>query len=174
MGWGEKIMKQTFKIFIGGLFLLILSTAFSVQAAIMYVGPSEIYTTISAAVTTATSGDTIVVKDGTYDEHVLIDKSITLQAENQHNAIIGGPAASQGGCVLLQTDNITIDGFTISGDLGGGPPGILIQNSSSGHTIKNRLLTRICAPFLAFPACPYSALVVLRTFWLIYNLLHYD
>ena len=84
------------------------------------------YTTISAAVLVATPGSIIVVCDGTYQEQVTIDKSLTLQAvadPNQH-AIVKAPSVmTDPKAIILVTGalamNVTIDGFMITGPGGG-------------------------------------------------------
>ncbi|MEM2962781.1 MAG: right-handed parallel beta-helix repeat-containing protein, partial [Candidatus Bathyarchaeia archaeon] len=50
-----------------------------VRAAELHVGPGQPYTTIQAAVNAANPGDTIIVHPGTYDEQVVVDKSLTIQ-----------------------------------------------------------------------------------------------
>ena len=45
----------------------------------LYVGPSGNYSTIQAAINAAASGNIIVVDPGTYNERIVINKSLTLQ-----------------------------------------------------------------------------------------------
>lgn len=58
---------------------LVLLLAATVQAATLNVGPGQTYTTIQAAVTAASPGDTIHVAAGTYAEQVTIAKALTLE-----------------------------------------------------------------------------------------------
>jgi len=50
------------------------------SAADVYVGTGETYTTIQDAVTAATAGDTIIVRDGTYNENVDVGKELTIRS----------------------------------------------------------------------------------------------
>ena len=77
-----------------------------------YVGSAEDYTTIQAGIDAASTGDTIVVADGTYTEgQVDVDKGLILQST-------GGASActikvdAYGFCVIA--DDVTIDGFTFT------------------------------------------------------------
>ena len=83
-----KCLKQN-RLWINFLFILLFLIHFTnVNADTLYVGPGETYTTISDAVTASVAGDTIIVKDGTYNEIVTVDKSLIIYAENQHQAIL--------------------------------------------------------------------------------------
>ncbi|MCZ2809141.1 MAG: pectinesterase family protein, partial [Candidatus Bathyarchaeota archaeon] len=48
------------------------------------------YATIQEAINNANEGDTIFVRAGTYYEHVVVDKALSLVGENKHNTIIDG------------------------------------------------------------------------------------
>jgi len=108
-------------------------------ATVIYVGPSETYTTINAGIGATVDGDTVIVRDGSYDETVMVDKSIMLQAEHQHLAIIGGPGSTSG-FLVLDADSIVIDSLKIDSYVNG-PPGLAILNGTSGHIIKNNYVT---------------------------------
>lgn len=76
--------------------------------------------TITAAVTKASSGDTISVADGSYPELVAVTKTLTINGD-QHGvdarsrsgaeSVVGSPI----GAFQIEADNVTIDGFTIQG-----------------------------------------------------------
>lgn len=85
----------------------------SSRSTTLYVGgrgPGN-YSTIQSAIDNASNGDTIYVSEGIYYENVRINKSLTLTGETRDNTIID---AKQSGCpVVLATNGITIDGFTL-------------------------------------------------------------
>ena len=67
--------------------------------------------TMQEAINTASPGDTIYVYNGTYCEHVVVNKSISLIGENKENTIIDG---SQNGTVVsITADYVSISGLTI-------------------------------------------------------------
>jgi len=71
----------------------------------------EDYTSIQSAINAAVSGDTIYVYSGTYEENIVINKTITLIGENNVNTIING---SDYGYVLnISANHVSISSFTI-------------------------------------------------------------
>ena len=75
------------------------------------------FSTIQAAVNAASSGDTIIVRDGTYTENVNVNKDyLTIQSENGAEVTIIQSAGSALGVFWLTgVDHVTISGFTIKG-----------------------------------------------------------
>jgi nitrous oxidase accessory protein NosD len=74
------------------------------------------YPTISAAVNSASPGDTILVKSGVYYENLLINKSLTLIGEDSQTTIVigtGGIERGQSTVFTLAADQVEISGFTI-------------------------------------------------------------
>ena len=58
---------------------------------IIPVGPTRKYTTIQSAITAAFPGDILMVDPGTYNESLLVNKSLTIQAvSNASDTIIDG------------------------------------------------------------------------------------
>jgi parallel beta-helix repeat protein len=65
----------------------------------------------------AGDGDTILVLSGIYNEHVIIDKSLTIIGENRSNTVIDGGNAES--VVKISASNVTIKELTIRhGDVG--------------------------------------------------------
>ncbi len=92
--------------------LVILPT--SVKAGTLYVGgagPGN-YTTIQEAIDAAGIGNTVYVFSGTYYEHVLINKSISLIGESNDTTVIDG--GGDGSTVTVTADWVNVSGFTLT------------------------------------------------------------
>lgn len=85
----------------------------------------------------AVGRSTVYVYNGTYNEHIIVNKSINLIGEDKDTTIIDGIKES-GDAVFIDADWVNISGFTIQ-NIGGGD-GIRINskyNTISGNTISN-------------------------------------
>jgi hypothetical protein len=69
-------------------------------------GPTY-YATIQAAIDAASPGHTIEVCAGTYNERVIIDKSLTLQGVNEANVIINGSSFGDNGNGITINNGVT-------------------------------------------------------------------
>ena len=69
------------------LAMLIFVNIGCASASVIYV-PDD-YVKIQWAVDNADTGDTIIVRDGTYPNNIIVRNSLTIMAENKHQAIIG-------------------------------------------------------------------------------------
>jgi parallel beta-helix repeat protein len=85
------------------------------QGIWLYVGGSGPgnYTRIQDAIENASDGDTVFVYGGRYNEHLVISTAIDLLGESTNTTIIETVAADYNTCILLDSSNITISGFTI-------------------------------------------------------------
>jgi len=94
--------------------VLLLLATFGTQITIP-VSASEwhVYSgdSIQAAINLANSGDTIFVHAGTYYEHVVVNKTVSLVGENPANTIIDGNGT--GRVVRIEASNVMIINFTI-------------------------------------------------------------
>lgn len=117
------------------------------------------FLTIAEAVAAASDGDTILVRPGTYEESLSIDKSITLRGDGGRDAVtITLPAGSPGveltdgaegdpsdplvtytvpAGIRLLADDVTISGLTISGLR----PGIAIAVDAGGSSLDELVVT---------------------------------
>jgi len=75
---------------------------------VLYVGGSGAnnYTKIQDAINDANNGDTIFVYDGTYEEQIIVDKSIIIKGEDLNTIVIGG--------FYVVANYTTIENFSIT------------------------------------------------------------
>lgn len=72
--------------------------------------PSD-YPTIQQAVNAASSGSVVLVSNGVYHEHVIVNKSLQLIGNDRTNTIIDSDDSGTG--ITVIADNVVIDGFTL-------------------------------------------------------------
>jgi len=122
------------------LFLLLMTAILfpnlaRIHASTLTVGCGADYSTISAAVGAASTGDTIQVCAGTYNEAVSVNKSLKLiSRDGEANTIISLPTTSGSIVVYVTANAVTVSGFTLQGGL----MGIQLTGSTSS-TITNNL-----------------------------------
>jgi parallel beta-helix repeat protein len=92
--------------------------------------PTADFTNIQPAINAASSGDTIYVYDGTYNENLAINKALTIQAASR--PVIDGGAA--GDCISISANNVIISGFDIRNGYNG------IGGQTSGSTFSNNVI----------------------------------
>jgi parallel beta-helix repeat protein len=98
--------------------------------------------TIQEAINTAENGSTIQVPSGTYYEHVIINKTISLIGENASTTIVDGN--DNGTVVQVTTNNVNISGFTLQNSgWGWYRSGIETQNVSNCR-LENNILFHTC------------------------------
>jgi len=95
-------------------------------------GPADFHT-IQGAINGTNPGDTIYVYNGTYYEHITVDKSLTLIGENKCTTIIDG--SLNGTVIKMVADNVRISEFTIRN----GYEGIILR--SNGNTVSHNNVT---------------------------------
>ena len=102
--------------------------------------PEHPYQSITSALEHASVNDTIYVYNGTYYENVVVNKTVSLIGENEHNTIIDGSGV--GTVIEVTANNVNICGFTIqnSGPYPGARAGIYV-NHSSGIDINHNIIT---------------------------------
>jgi len=94
------------------------------------------YPTIQAALDNANSGDTIFVRNGTYHENLIVNKSVSLIGEDKNLVIIDG--GLNGSVITVRADNVIIQNFTIRNS--GNriyDSGVLVNNSTNVNIIQN-------------------------------------
>jgi nitrous oxidase accessory protein len=69
------------------------------------------FSTIQEAINNANEGDIIFVRNGTYYEHVIVNKTVSLVGECNVETILDGLGSSN--CVDIKANNVTMSGFTV-------------------------------------------------------------
>jgi hypothetical protein len=115
-------------------------------------GPTNACMTITGAMTKASSGDTINVAIGLYNEQVQITKTLTLlgaQAGVDARTRSGSESVIDNACgpVQIMANNVVLDGFTIQGSTTSDPcflAGIwtnpAFSGTQGGHQILNNII----------------------------------
>ena len=93
-----------------------LLLAFSLKEFKVAVGSKTIivpiqFPTIQAAINNATDGDTVFVYNGTYQENLVLNKSVTLVGEDKAITIVDGGGV--GTVLYVSANNVSIINFTI-------------------------------------------------------------
>jgi len=103
---------------------------------------------IQAAINAASPGDTILVPSGTYYEHVIVNKTVSLIGENTRTTNIDGNGT--GTAVVLTADNVYISGFTIRNCSSLGSCGIDLSGTAMNTIIGNTVTSNVRGFYLGF------------------------
>jgi len=116
--------------------VLVLAVAFllvnGVSATVVNLNTTEEFSTIQEAIDNSTDGHHLIVNSGTYNENVLVNKTLTLEANGTVTVSAGN---SNMPVFNVTANNSQVKGFTITG----GNPGIYL--SGSNNTICNNTIT---------------------------------
>ena len=127
-----------------------ISRDLGTASAVLTVGPGKEFSTIATAVSVARDGDVIKVQAGTYtNDHVSINKNITLQAVGGPVEMVSTGLIPNGKAIIITNGNITINNFSFSGARvinrnGAGiryEHGNLVLNNCYFHNNENGLLS---------------------------------
>lgn len=108
------------------------------------------YSTIQQAIDSSHAGDTILVQSGTYNENVYVSRALTLRGVDTGKGMPVVNAGGSGSVITLYADNITLEGFNVtgSGSCGCGNAGIRIMSNNStifGNTAYENKYGIYCA-----------------------------
>jgi len=136
----EKKIRVEKTISVVCIFFLLLTLPaalkFSVNAAsTIVVGPSE---SIQAAINNATSGETIIVNPGTYNESLQINKTISLIGEDRDQTIINGQ--NNQFTIDIMANNVTVENFTIQSTLYPGEGINIFGSQPQGDSISQNTI----------------------------------
>ena len=97
------------------------------------------YSTIQAAVDNAISGDTIIVRNGTYTENVVVNKRLTIQSEKGAANCIVSASNPYAAVFNVAADYVNITGFTVENATGAA--GIYLDGANycdiTGNNVTN-------------------------------------
>ncbi|MCK5631862.1 right-handed parallel beta-helix repeat-containing protein, partial [Candidatus Bathyarchaeota archaeon] len=98
------------------------------------------YPTIQEAINNAADGDTVFVKAGTYYEHVVVNKTVSLLGENSKTTVVDGNWT--GVVINVTQSNVFISSLTVqrSGSVYWENAGIFLDNVEN-CTLKENILT---------------------------------
>lgn len=140
--------KLTLNAFI--IFLLMIGIAtMQAGAAVITVGSDGgvNYTSIQEAVNNAQNGDEILVNPGVYRENVIVNKEVSIlsnsASENQTNRTYILGAVSDNDVFFVNSSNVTISGFYISGGPSSGEwyeVGIYLDRADNCSLVGNTLI----------------------------------
>jgi len=144
-GYRKMRLKAVSGIMLTLLLVSMLALAFNIQP--IKAEPTTIivpddYEKIQWAIGNASDGDTIFVRAGTYYEHVVANKTMSLMGENRGTTIIDGNGIITP-IVHITANNVTIEGFTIqnSGLIYGFEGGGIYITDSNRNNIVNNTIT---------------------------------
>lgn len=114
----KKLFSKVFILLLVVGLLFAATQTVQAQAATLDVCPSGCtYDTIQAAITAATAGDTITVAAGSYNENVIVDKSVTLTGAGRDVTTVTAVNTIDPVFRVI-ADGVTISGFTLTGASG--------------------------------------------------------
>jgi len=122
------------------LLLGMLALAFSIRPVdaepATIIVPDD-YPTIQEAINNADNGDTVFVRNGTYDEIIFVNKSLSLIGEDRDTTIIDG-GRRDGYVVYVKAENVVIQGFTIQSYIFS--IGIRLDNARNSSIVDNNIM----------------------------------
>ena len=97
------------------------------------------YTTIGAAIAAAGSGDTIIVRKGSYTENVVVNSPVTIRSESGPEETIVIPSVQSTPVFSLSANESTVAGLTIRGSIGAAA--LVSLSGVSGCVIEDNVIS---------------------------------
>ncbi|APH38510.1 NosD domain-containing protein [Methanohalophilus halophilus] len=138
----ENVDLHRFWILLASAVVLVLLSSLSLAAEITVDDDgAEDYTTIQEAVNAANnSGDTILVYPGTYNQNVDVAKELNITSVG--GASVTNITSDFDYVLFINSDNVTINGFNVSGTVGGNTAGIYL-NDANHCNLNSNIVTNI-------------------------------
>jgi parallel beta-helix repeat protein len=113
----------------------VIEIILNVGGPVYNVDKGTYHVTIQDAIDHADSGNTITVSNGTYNETIVIDKTINLQGKDLNNVIIDGKGSEN--VIEIKANNVNITGFTIINGSNGIYAISVYYNNIQGNNISS-------------------------------------
>jgi len=137
-------MKNTLTLLIGFIFFFSFIIIFCItsQGSILHVGSGQTYSNIQDAINAANESDTIYVYSGTYNENLIVDKTLVIQGYGSGTKTINGVDSNMH-TIKIEAINVSISGFTIQNEIGSANHySCIFLNSVTGCHISNNVLKK--------------------------------
>ena len=129
------------------VFVLLGAFVGGASATTWYVEEGDL---IQAAVDSASLGDTIVVRDGTYIENVDVDKCLTIKSENGPANCVVQAADWKDHVFEVTTDYVNLSGLTVKGTSIYPAAGIYLYNTNRCNIFNNNASNNAVGIFLVY------------------------
>jgi parallel beta-helix repeat protein len=130
-------MKRTFSLLMITLLLtnmlMLAINSQSVKSEPVTIVVPDDYSTIQEAINAASDGDTVFVRNGTYYEHVCVNKTVSIVGQDRNTTTIDGNQT--GTVVTVTTDNVNISGFTVQNGEAG------LDLAGDGNTVTSSMFS---------------------------------
>ena len=114
-------MRKIIALLLALILTVSVITFLPVKAEVKTIIVPDDYSSIQTAVDKASTGDTVLVKSGTYHQNVTINKQLSLIGENDETTILYGPRSSTpldpSSTIYINADNVRVSGFTIKDNM---------------------------------------------------------
>jgi len=128
---------NNFTIIIKLIILFIFMTCINPSYSKEIIIPDD-FPTIQSGINASSDGDKIIVKDGLYKENIIINKEISVTSVNGYTNTIIEANNEQNNIVSIIKNNVTFQGFSISGIGGNAISAIYITNAHNNTISYNK------------------------------------